>query len=104
MSAGGAVQSIVGEGKAQVAASLGGIAAAVRDIAAKLESNGAAPLARYAHDAADAVADWSTSVDRKSVDDLLGDTRTLVRTSPAVAVGLAVAAGFIVARVARSAR
>ena len=87
-------QSLLGEGKAQVSATLGGLADAVRDFAAKLDGNGAAPVARYIHDAADTVAGWSDTVERKSVDDLLGDTRTLVRTSPALAIGLAVAAGL----------
>ena len=99
-----AVQSLIGEGKAQVASGLDGLAGVVRDMAAKLDSNGAAPLAKYIHDAADAVDGWSRTVKQKSVDDLLGDTRTLVRTSPALAVGIAVAAGFAVSRVVRSGR
>lgn len=99
-----AVQSIVGEGKAQVASTLSGLATAVRDIATKLDGNGAAPLGRYAHDAADAVAGWADAVNHKSVDALVEDTRTLVRTSPALALGLAVAAGFAVSRVVRSGR
>ena len=98
------VQSLVGEGKAQISSTLGGLAEAVRDIATKLEGNGAGPLAGYVHGAADTVAGWSHAVDRKSVDDLLGDTRTLVRTSPALAVSLALAAGFVVSRVVRSGR
>jgi hypothetical protein len=97
-----AVQSLVGEGKAQVSSTLGGLAEAVRDIAVKLDGNGAGPVAKYVHDAADTVLGWSDLVDRKTVDELLDDTRTLVRTSPALAVGLAVAAGFVVSRLVRS--
>ncbi len=103
-SVGEAAQSLLGEGKAQLSSSLGGLAEAVRDIATKLEGNGAAPLAHYVHDAADTVGSWSRTVDQKSIDDLLDDTRTLVRTSPAIAVGLAVAAGFVVSRIARTGR
>ena len=99
-----AVQSLVGESKAQVSSTLNGVAEAVRDIAAKLESNGAGPLAKYVHEAADTVAGWSDVVERKSADELLDDTRTLVRTSPALAVGLAVAGGFVVSRIVRSGR
>jgi len=99
-----AVQSLLGEGKAQISSSLGGLADAVREIAAKLEGNGESPIARYVHDAADTVKSWSHNVDNKSVDDLMGDARTLVRTSPALAVGIAVAAGFVVSRLVRSAR
>lgn len=97
-----AVQSLVGEGKTQVSSTLGGLAEAVRDIAAKLDGNGAAPLAKYVHDAADTVSGWSETVERKSVDELLDDTRTLVRTSPALAVALAVAGGFVAARIVRA--
>ncbi len=98
------VQSLVGEGKAQVSSTLDGLAEAVRDVATKLDGNGAGGLAKYVHDAADTVAGWADTVDQKSVDDLLDDTRTLVRTSPALALGLAVAVGFVVARVVRSGR
>lgn len=99
-----AVQSLVGEGKAQVSTSLNGVADAVRDIATKLEGNGAGPVAKYMHDAADAVAGWAYSVDNTSVEALIDDAKNLVRTSPALAVGLAVVAGFAVSRVARSGR
>jgi len=99
-----ATQSLLGEGKAQLSSGLGGIAEAVRDIAAKLEGNGAAPLAHFVHDAADTVHGWARTVEHKSVDDLLGETRSLVRTSPALAVGLAVVAGFAVVRIVRAGR
>lgn len=99
-----AAQSLLGEGKTQLSSSLGGLAEAVHDIATKLEGNGAAPLANYVHDAADAVHGWSRAVDAKSIDDLVGDARSLVRSNPALAIGLAVAAGFVVARVVRSGR
>ena len=92
------VRSFADEGKTQVTATLDGLATAVRDVATKLENSGAAPFAKYAHDAADAVAGWSASVQTKSVDELVDDTRTLVRTSPALAVGVSLAAGFILSR------
>lgn len=89
---------IAAEGKAQITQALDGLAEAARDVAAKLESSGAAPFARYARQAADAVAGWSSSVERKSVEEVIGDTRTLVRTSPALAVGVSLAAGFVLSR------
>ncbi len=97
-----AVQSLVGEGKSQVSSTLNGVADAVRELAGKLENGGTAPLAKYVHDAADRVAGWGDMIDRKSVDELLDDTRSLVRTSPALAVGLAVAGGFVVSRIVRA--
>lgn len=97
-SAGSKALGIADEGKAQVTQTLDGIVEAAREIASKLESSGAAPIARYAHQAADAVAGWSSAIDRKSVEDVLEDTRTLVRTSPAIAVGISLAAGFVLSR------
>lgn len=97
-----AAQSLFGEGKMQVTSMLGGLAEAVRDVAAKLDDNGAGPIAKYAHNAADAVSDWADTVDSKSPDELIDDTRTLVRTSPMLAVALAIAGGFVAARLVRA--
>lgn len=98
------VKSLVGDSKAQVASTLSGLAETVRDMATKLDGNGAAPLAGYIHSAADSVAGWATSVEHKSVDELVDDARSLVRANPALAVALAVTTGFVVARIARSGR
>lgn len=97
-SPGTAARGIADEGKAQVTATLDGLAMTVRDVASRLEGNGAAPFARYVHQAADTVAGWSRSVDGKSIDELLDDARTLVRTSPAVVVGMSLVAGFVLSR------
>ena len=97
------VRSFADEGKTQVTATLDGLVTTVRDLAAKLEGSGAAPFARYVHQAADTVAGWSASVRDKSVDDLMDDTRTLVRTSPAIAVGASIAAGFVLSRLVKAA-
>ncbi|QYE34236.1 MULTISPECIES: hypothetical protein [Sphingosinicellaceae] len=96
------VLSFADEGKAQVTGTLDGLASTVRDFADKLDANGAAPFAGFVHQAADTVAGWSSAVDGRSVDDLIDDTRTLVRTSPAVAVGLSIVAGFVLARLVKA--
>lgn len=98
------VHGLVDESKAQLTSALSGVAESVRDLAHKLDGTGAAPLARYVHGAADAVSEWSSAVERKSAGELLDDTRTLVRTSPAVAIGVALAAGFAVSRLFRGGR
>ncbi|UAJ10590.1 hypothetical protein [Polymorphobacter megasporae] len=95
------VQSLLGEGKAQVKLTLNSVSAAARDVATNLDGNGAAPLAKYVHAAADTVAGWANTVEHKSVDELLGDTKSLVRTRPALAIGIAVVAGFAVSRIVR---
>ena len=94
----GKVRDIADEGKMQAKQALDGIVEAVRDVAHKLEDGGVGPLAKYAHKAADAVSGWSGSIDNKSVEELVGDARKLVRNSPAVAIGIALVAGFAVTR------
>lgn len=94
----GKVRDIADEGKMQAKQALGGIVEAVRDVAHKLEDGGVGPLAKYAHQAADTISGWADSIDNKSVEELVGDARKLVRNSPAVAVGIALVAGFAVTR------
>jgi ElaB/YqjD/DUF883 family membrane-anchored ribosome-binding protein len=96
------VLSFADEGKTQVTGTLDGLAETVRDVASKLEANGAAPFAGFVHQAADTVAGWSSAVDARSIDDLIDDTRTLVRTSPAVAVGLSIVAGLFLSRLIKA--
>jgi len=99
----GVIRGFADEGKAQVASTLDGLVATVRDVAAKLEGNGAAPFAGLVHQAADTVAGWSSTVNARSVDDLFDDARNAVRTNPALAAGVAVAAGFILTRLIKAA-
>ena len=85
-------------GKAEVTNTLDGVVHAAREIADKLQDGSFGPVGGIATQAADALERWSHSVKDKSVDELIGEGRDLVRSSPAVAVGLAVAAGFAASR------
>lgn len=95
---GDTVKHFAEEGKAQVAATLDGLVKAVQEFAERIGPADSTPVARYAHQAAEALGGWSSTVNDKSVDELLEDGRTLVRNSPAVALGVAVAAGFVLSR------
>ena len=55
----------------------------------------------YARQAADAVAGAAKSLDEKDVDQLLGEARDFVRKSPAVAIGAAAIAGYVLMRLAK---
>ena len=84
-------------GKQKAVGAIDGLAQAARDTADRLgEQNPQA--ADYARKAADAIGSFSRSLEQKSIDDLVDDARQLVRRSPGVAVGAAVAVGFILAR------
>jgi len=98
----GKVRGLVDEGKAQITQSIDGIVEATREIAEKLDAAGVGPVSRYITQAADHMAGWSESINEKSIEDLFDDTRNFVRSSPAVAVGVAVIGGFIVSRVLKA--
>jgi hypothetical protein len=85
-------------GKQQVANSLDGLVTAAREIAARMQDGSYGPIGGYATTAADTLEGWVRTVRDKSVDELVDDGRELVRTSPAIAVGAAVAAGFVLSR------
>lgn len=94
----GQVRGAVDDGKEKVTASLDGFAKAAHEIADKLRASGVGPVAKYAHQGAEMVAAWSTSINEKSIEDLVDDAREFARRKPAVAVGISLAAGFVVSR------
>ena len=85
-------------GKTQVTDTFDGVVHAAREIANKLQDGSFGPVGGIATQAADALEHWTRGIKDKSIEDLMADGRHLVRRSPAVMVGLAVAAGFTVSR------
>jgi len=96
------LRSFADEGKGQVAATLDGLVQAAREIADKLQDGSFGPIGGYATTAADTLQDWTDSIKNRSVEDLFDDGREFVRKSPAVAVGVAVTAGFVLSRVLKA--
>ena len=92
------LRAFADEGKSHVTATLDGVVTAAREIADKLGDGAFGPVGGYAKDAADAVETWANGIKDKSIDELLDDGRHLVRAQPAIAVGVAVVAGFILSR------
>ncbi len=86
-------------GKTQVTQTLDGVVHAAREIAERLQDGAFGPVGGIATQAADALEGWANSVKDKSVEDLLADGQALIRRSPGVAVGVAVAVGFAVSRI-----
>jgi hypothetical protein len=85
-------------GKSKAAETVDGLAQTVHEAAEQLGARTSPKVATYAHQAADALDGLSSKLREKSVDEILDDTRAFVRKSPAIAIGAAVAAGFIIAR------
>lgn len=92
------LHSVIDDGKEQVASTLDGLVTAAREISDRLQDGSYGPIGGYAQTAADTLEGWVRTVREKSVDELLDDGRELVRTQPAIAIGIAVAAGFALTR------
>src|SRR3546814_3055485 len=58
----------------------------------------------YARYAAEAIAGAATALDNKDIDDLVNEARDFVRKSPAVAIGAAAIAGFVLMRLVKPAK
>ncbi len=90
------------DGKARASGALGEFAKMIDDAAGQVDEKLGAQFGGYARQASGAVGSFADTLDAKSVDDLVEDARAFVQKSPAVAIGIAAAAGFVVARVLRS--
>ena len=90
------------QGKSVAGDKLDQVAQMLSDAAQTVEDKLGGQYAQYARDAADRVAGFSSTVRNKDVDELVDDVRNFVRASPAVAIGVAAAVGFAVARVVQS--
>lgn len=86
------------EGKVKASETLGSLARSTRDAAGQFSGTQAEPLTQYINSAADSLESLARRIDEKSVDELLDDAREMVRRSPAIAIGAAVAAGFVLSR------
>jgi ElaB/YqjD/DUF883 family membrane-anchored ribosome-binding protein len=64
----------------------------------------AAPVTRVVGDYAGSINSIADALEQKSVEELVEDGRELVRAQPAVAVGVAIAIGFLAGRMLKAAR
>ncbi|MDB5696369.1 MAG: hypothetical protein JWN21_1912 [Sphingomonas bacterium] len=89
-------------GKERAGGMLDQLAQMLTDAAGQVDGKLGAQYGQYARSAAEQVQGLSSSVKDKDMEELLDDARTLVRKSPAVAIGAAAAIGFVVARLFQS--
>lgn len=90
------------EGKARASAGLDSVAKMISDSASQIDEKLGGAYGDYARKAGDAVADFSASLRDKDVEELIDDARDLIRRSPAIAIGAAAAAGFMIARIVKA--
>lgn len=89
--------------KGRAAAQLGGVAAALHDAARRLDEGNQEVPARYTDLAAEQVERLSRLLEERSFDQLVSDAEDLARRQPALFIGGAAAAGFLLARLLRNA-
>lgn len=90
---------IAEDGKARASSALVGLSQLITDNASTLDEKVGVKYGDYARGAARSVQDAAARLDEKTIDELGEDAKEFVRTSPAMALGLAAAAGYLLGRV-----
>ncbi len=96
--AGTKAKSLARDGKDKAASAIASFAKYIEDSASGVDDKMGEQYGEYARTAAASIASLATTVEKQDIDELLGDTRDFVRKSPAIAIGTAAVAGFIIAR------
>lgn len=91
------------DGKAELVRSFDGLVMLAHEIAARVESVGGSPVSALVRQAAGVIEGWQGTLRDRPVEHLLDDGRDFIRHSPRVAIGVAVIAGFVAARLIKSA-
>lgn len=100
--AGEKARDVAGQGKERATGALDEAARFLEDTARTIEEKVGPQYGRYAHTAAESVSGFASTLRTKELDELVDDARELVRKSPAVAIGAAVAVGFVLARLVKA--
>ena len=89
------------QGKAKTSEAMAGLGKMVEDNASVIDDKVGEKYGDYARSAAKSMQDTAAKLDDKSLEDLGDDAKEFVREKPALAVGIAAAAGFFLARLFR---
>lgn len=100
--AGDKAKGVAQDGIARAGGALDEFAQMLRDAAGTVDDKVGDQYGQYAHSAAQAVGNFSQSLQSKTIDDLIEDARNFVSKSPAVAIGTAAAIGFVLARLVKA--
>ena len=96
------IRAFADTGKLKAGGALDQFSTMLTDAADQVDEKLGAQYGGYARQAAGVVNSFSESIKNKDVDDLIDDARGYVRQSPGVAIGIAAALGFVLARLAQS--
>lgn len=96
------LRGLADDGKDRATGLLDDISSIIEDAARSIDERLGDEYGDYAHRASGAVSSFAGRVRGKTVDDLIDDTRSIVRQSPAVAIAAAAVVGFALVRVIRT--
>lgn len=89
------------EGKARTSQAIVGLSTLIDNNVELIDDKVGAKYGEYARSASQTLKDSAARLDEKSLDDLGEDAKEFVRTSPVLAMGMAVAGGYLLARLFR---
>lgn len=98
----GKAQDYAEMGKEKATGALDSMARLLDNTAGSIDESLGDTVGGYVHRAADAINEFADSLRDKDVEELLSEARDMVKRHPAIAIGAAAAAGFLIARVLRS--
>lgn len=91
------------QGKDKAVTALDNVVQLVDEAAGTIDEKVGDQYGAYARRASESISSLAATLRDKDVDELFRDARDMVRKSPAIAIGVAAAAGFLIARVVKSA-
>lgn len=86
------------EGKARTSAAIVSLSKLIDDNTAVIDDKAGVKYGDYARSTSQSMKDAAARLDEKSFEELGEDAKTFVRESPALAVGMAVAAGYVLGK------
>ncbi len=95
-------RSAASTGKDKAVEKAGGVSRALEASAAKLDEDVGQTYGDFARTAASTIDGFAAKLDGKELDELLDEAKSFIRSSPAIAIGIAAALGFAASRVVKS--
>ena len=96
------IRTLADTGKERAVGGLDQLSQLINDAAQQVDEKLGAQYGYYARTAADTVSNFAEQLKGKDTEELIEEAREFVRKSPGVAVGVAAALGFAVARLVQS--
>lgn len=100
--AGDKAREYADEGKGKATGLLQSLADILSEASGSVEERFGEQYSGVGRKASDSIKSLASTIDERSIDDLVDDARAFVQRSPVVAIGIAAVIGFAVARVVRS--